>query len=231
MKYSKLLIIEDEEAIRDMLQISLEKHNFTIFNAENTESARLVLANTIPDLILLDWMLPGQNGVEFIQWLRNQETLSNIPIIMVTAKAEEASKVKALTIGADDYITKPFSILELVARIYAILRRGILISPENEIRHGQMTLNLNAHQFSIENQALKLLPVEYKLICFFFKNPDKTYTRNQLIDFIYGRSVYIDDRTIDVNIKRLREKLRPFHCDSFIKTVRGIGYRFQVNHS
>jgi len=224
MKKINLLIIEDEEAIRDMLHFSLKNADFNILDAESAEKAVLILKNKIPDLIILDWMLPGKSGIEFVKWIRNETLLKNIPIIMLTAKAEEENKIKGLMLGADDYITKPFSIDELIARIKVILRRGVLISPENQIKIGQLTLDVERHSVNINNNQLKLLPIEYKLFYFFMTHPNKTYTRDQLIDHIYGRNIYIDDRTIDVQIKRLRDKLKPHHYDTLIKTMRGVGY-------
>jgi len=226
VKNITLLIVEDEEAIRDMLCFSLQNKNFNILNADNTEEAIQILSHTIPDLMILDWMLPGKSGIEFIKWIRQEKVLKNIPIIMLTAKVEEENKIKGLMVGADDYITKPFSIDELIARIITILRRGVLISPENEIKIGDMVLNIDKYNLTIKKQQVKLLPGEYKLLHFFITHPNKTYTRDQLIDYIYGRNCYIDDRTIDVQIKRLRERLRPYNCDGFIKTIRGVGYCF-----
>lgn len=220
------LVVEDEEAIRDMLQFSLERNHFKVINAENTEQAMHALNNIIPDVIILDWMLPGKNGVDFIKWIRNDDVLHHIPIIMLTAKAEEENKIIGLTTGADDYITKPFSINELMARIKTVLRRGILVSPAHEIKFNQLVLNTEKKEILIEQKPIKLLPAEFKLLHFFIQHPNKTYTRDQLINYIYGRNMYVADRTIDVQIKRLREKLRPYKYDQFIKTVRGIGYYF-----
>ncbi len=224
MKKINLLIVEDEEAIRDMLRFSLTNANFNIIDSENTEQAVTILNHRIPDLIIIDWMLPGKSGIEFVKWIRNEKTLNHIPIIMLTAKAEENSKIKGLMSGADDYITKPFSIDELIARIKTVLRRGIIVSPSNRIEIGEMVLDIERHQVNIGNQRIKLLPLEYKLLYFFMTHQNKTYTRHQLIDHIYARNSYIDDRTIDVQIKRLREKLRPYGYDKIIKTIRGVGY-------
>ncbi len=226
IKKVTLLVIEDEEAIRDMLTFSLERNHFHVLNSENVEQAMHILMNTIPDVIILDWMLPGKSGIEFMKWIKRENFLKDIPIIMLTAKAEEDSKIHGLMSGADDYVTKPFSTNELIARIKTILRRGILISPKNEIKIKNMVFDIEKREVHIDNQLLKLLPLEYKLLYFFIMHPNKNYTRDQLITYIYGRNIYITDRTIDVHIKRLREKLRPFKYDILIKTVRGIGYCF-----
>jgi two-component system phosphate regulon response regulator PhoB len=209
-----------------MLKFSLERNDFNVINAENIPQAEHVLMNTIPDVIILDWMLPGKSGIEFLKWVKKENYLKDIPIIMLTAKAEEDSKIHGLMSGADDYVTKPFSINELVARIKTILRRGILVSPKNEIKVKNMVFNVEKREVYIGTQLLKLLPLEYKLLHFFIIHPNKNYTRDQLITYIYGRNTYIEDRTIDVHIKRLREKLRPFKYDSLIKTIRGVGYCF-----
>ena len=225
MKAITLLLVEDESAIRDMIRFSLPVKEFIVYDAENVKQARQFLAEQIPDLILLDWMLPGYSGVDFIKWIKQQENYINIPIIMLTAKAEEENKVKGLMIGADDYITKPFSPKELIARIKTILRRGILISPTNEIKYRDLVLNMDKHIVSIAADSLDLTPVEYKMLLFFLKNPNKTYTRDQLITHIWGGNVYINDRTVDVQIRRLRDKLKKYHYQDIIQTVRGAGYQ------
>lgn len=224
MKKINILIIEDEEAIRDMLRFSLKNTDFSVFDAKNVEQAIQVLSEHTPDAIILDWMLPDKSGIEFIKWIKKEPLLANIPIIMLTAKAEEENKVKGLMAGADDYITKPFSINELIARIKTVLRRGVLVSPEHHIKIGELLLNIEKYTVEISGQAINLLPIEYKLLHFFASHPNKAYTRNQLIDHVYGRNVYIDERSIDVQIKRLREKLKPQGYDALIKTVRGVGY-------
>ncbi len=224
MRKVTLLIVEDEVAIRDMLRFSLSSAEFLVIDAENAFQAVEVLADRIPDLIILDWMLPGKSGIEFIKWIKKKELLKNLPIIMLTAKAEEDNKIKGLTAGADDYIVKPFSIQELIARIRAVLRRGLLISPSNEIRVGALVLNTATHQVVVNEQFLKLTPIEYKMLYFFLTHPNQTYSRDQLMTYIWGGRVYIDDRTIDVQVRRLRSKLRPYGYCELIKTVRGMGY-------
>jgi two-component system phosphate regulon response regulator PhoB len=224
-----LLIIEDEEAIRDMLRFSLPEHEFNLIDAEDTSKATKILADNIPDLILLDWMLPGRSGIEFIKWIKQQEILSNIPIIMLTAKAEEENKITGLMTGADDYITKPFSPDELIARIKTVLRRGLLVSPTNEIKVRDITLNVAKHQVQINNDIVALSPIEYRMLYFFMRHPNKTYTRDQLITYIWGGNTYIDDRTVDAQIRRLRNKLSDYQHQNIIKTIRGAGYQLSEN--
>ncbi len=226
MKSIHLLIVEDEEAIRDMLQFSLQRENFRISTAENVAEAKKILAESIPNVIILDWMLPDQSGIAFMKWLRKEKTLSHLPIIMLTAKAEEDSKVRGLMSGADDYITKPFSPNELIARIRTVLRRGLIISPENIIQAGLIQLHIEKQEITINQQPLDLFPADYRLLYFFMKHPDKTWTREQLIHHIYEQNTEISDRTIDVQIKRLREKLKPYAQDKHIKTIHGSGYCF-----
>lgn len=231
MKKTTLLIVEDEVAIRDMLRFSLPTEEFNVLDAENTQQASQLLADYIADLIVLDWMLPGKSGIDFIKWLKQQELLKHIPIIMLTARAEEDNKVRGLMAGADDYITKPFSVNELIARIKTVLRRGaVTVSPDNEIRAGKLVLNTAKHQVSIEDQPIELTPLEYKICHFLMTHPDKVYSRDQLISHVWGGNIYIDDRTVDVHVKRMRAKLQPYKQQHLIKTVRGVGYIFGVSH-
>lgn len=222
----KLLVIEDENAIRDMIRFSLPQEEFDFSEAENVGQAIQLLGDRIPDLILLDWMLPGRSGIDFIKWIKQQENLKDIPIIMLTAKAEEESKVKGLKAGADDYITKPFSIAELIARIKTVLRRGPLVCPEGTVKIGELCLNTNTHKVRINQKLLELTPTEYNLLHFFLTHQNRTYTRDQIITQVWGPAVYIDERTIDVQIRRLRDRLKPFNYDKLIQTIRGTGYQF-----
>jgi two-component system phosphate regulon response regulator PhoB len=222
-----LLIIEDEEAIRDMLRFSLPQQEFHLIDAENTERALMILSHHIPDLIILDWMLPDMNGIDFIKLIRKKERIKNIPIIMLTAKAEEDNKVMGLIAGADDYVTKPFSPNELAARIRTVLRRGVIKSPAGELRIENICLNTDKATVTIGNELLNLTPIEYKLLHFFMMHPDKVYTRDELMDYIWGRSAHLDERTIDVQVKRLRAKLKPFGYHERIKTIRSAGYIFE----
>ncbi|MCD6039550.1 MAG: phoB [Gammaproteobacteria bacterium] len=226
MPHPSLLIIEDEAAIRDMIRFALIPTGFTITEASNVHEAKQKLAEKLPDLILLDWMLPGTSGIDFAKKLKSDVAMCNIPLIMLTARAEEENKIRGLEIGADDYITKPFSPLELIARIKTVLRRGPLVSIEGIIQFHNLSLNINTQILIIENNAINLSPMEYKLLYFFMTHPERTYTREQLLDYVWGRNHYIDERTVDVQIRRLRHRLQPYDCDIYLKTMRGMGYQF-----
>jgi two-component system phosphate regulon response regulator PhoB len=225
MGFKKLLIIEDETAIREMVKFALSPAGFSVAEAANITEAKQYLARALPSLILLDWMLPGISGVEFAKKLKRDALTKNIPIIMLTARAEEENKVKALETGADDYITKPFSPMELTARIKAVLRRGPLISPDDIISVHGLSLDVNTQNLSIQGQIVPLSPLEYKLLHFFMTHQDRTYSRAQLLDLVWGRDYAIDERTVDVHIRRLRNRLKDYGCDHVLKTVRGTGYQ------
>ncbi len=227
MRKISLLVVEDEAAIRDMIRFSLPDAEFDMQDAESVAQAIKRLADHIPDLIILDWMLPDKNGVDFIQWLKQQELYKEIPIIFLTARVEEENKIKGLEVGADDYMTKPFSPGELKARIKTILRRGRLVNPKGIIQVDRLQLNVDTHSVTVDEVKLKLTPIEYNLLHFFITHPERAYTRDQLITQVWGGNVYIDERTVDVQIRRLRDRLKPHGYDQFIKTVRGMGYQFQ----
>ncbi len=229
MKKISLLIVEDEQCIQDMLNFSLPRGIYEITPALSVSEAARLLMKNLPDLIVLDWMLPGKSGIDFIKWVKEKELYKNIPIIMLTANAEEAQKVQALLAGADDYLTKPFSPAELNARIKAILRRGLLISDKDEIVLGKFKLNIAKQTFSINEKCIQLMPLEYKLLHFFMTHPDRVYNRDQLLSHIWGMHTEVNDRTVDVQVKRLRSKLKPFGCHEQIKTIRGAGYLFVKN--
>ncbi|MBX3709435.1 MAG: response regulator [Gammaproteobacteria bacterium] len=229
MKNLTLLVIEDEEAIRDMLRFSLPHNEFKLIDAENTSKAMDILSYKIPDLIILDWMLPDKSGIDFIKQIRKQDITKDIPIIMLTAKAEEDNKIMGLMMGADDYVTKPFSPNELAARIRTVMRRGLIKSPSSDIKIDDLILNSEKCSVSIHSILLKLTPIEYKLLYFFMLHTDKIYTRDQLINHIWGRNAYINERTIDVQVKRLRQKLKPHGYHNRIKTIRNAGYIFSRN--
>jgi two-component system, OmpR family, phosphate regulon response regulator PhoB len=225
MKKPLLLIIEDESAIRDMLRFALSAE-FELLEAENASVAERQIAKRIPALILLDWMLPGMSGIDFAKQLKKKTQTRDIPVIMLTAKAEEENKIKGLEIGADDYVVKPFSPRELIARIKTVLRRGPLITTDGIIQVNDLLLNVNTHQLSIHNLPIELAPVEYKLLHFFMTHADRVYSRDQLLDHVWGGENYIDERTVDVQIRRLRKQLKPHGYDAYIKTVHGVGYQF-----
>ncbi len=228
MKKTIILIVEDEIAIRDMLRFALEPADFIVHEAENTEQANRYIKQQIPDLILLDWMLPNQSGIDYMRQLKQKSDTQNIPVIVLTARAEEDNKLQGFAAGADDYITKPFSPRELIARIKSVLRRGLLASPDGSIKLAELQLNTYTHEVTVNNQALILTPLEYKLLLFFMKHPNKVYSRNQLLDYIWGNGNDILDRSIDVQIRRLRNRLKPYGYDKTIQTVRGGGYQWMV---
>lgn len=223
---TRILIIEDEMTIRDMLRFALEPAGFDVMEAGSANEAKQQIAKHIPQLILLDWMLPGMSGIDFAHQLKKDTKTQNIPIIMLTAKAEEINKVKGLETGADDYITKPFSPRELIARVKTVLRRGPLIAPDGIIQIRQLSLDVQAQQLKIENQLIELSPIEYRLFHFFITHPQRVYSREQLLDHVWGGENYIDERTVDVHIRRLRNRLKPFGYHTHIKTMRGSGYQF-----
>ncbi len=224
MKNPTLLIVEDEAPIRDMLKFALEPAGFKVFEAENAAVAKQRIATHRPDLILLDWMLPGLSGIDFIGQLKQQTLTQDIPIILLTACAEENNKVRGLEVGADDYITKPFSPRELIARIKSVLRRGTLMSPEGILKKQDLWLDANNHRVTIKQQPLTLTPLEYRLLHFFMKHPAKVYSRSQLLDLVWKGESDVNERTIDVQVRRLRDRLKPYGYADCIQTVRGAGY-------
>lgn len=223
-----ILIVEDEDAIREMLMMVLAQAGFLPISAADAEDAQKALDENLPDLILLDWMLPGISGVEWARRLKKETIYREIPIILLTARGEEEDKVRGLEIGADDYITKPFSPKELVARIRAVLRRSGKIHGQAQISVGDLMLDTEQHRLSIGDKQLEVSPTEFRLMQFFMTHPDKVFSRTQLLDQVWGRSVYIEERTIDVHIRRLRKILEEHGRDDLVQTVRGFGYRFSL---
>ena len=223
-----VLIVEDEDAIREMLVMVLDQSSFVSIEAADAEEAQKLLDDKIPDLILLDWMLPGISGVEWARRLKKEPVYKDIPIILLTARGEEEDKIRGLEIGADDYMTKPFSPKELIARIRAVLRRSGKIQGQAQITLGNLILDTEQHRLSISDKQLEVSPTEFRLMQFFMTHPDKVYTRTQLLDQVWGRSVYIEERTIDVHIRRLRKILEEHGREDLVQTVRGFGYRFSL---
>ncbi len=222
---NKVLVIEDEHEIREMLNFTLTRAGFSVGEADSAEAALSQLDGPLPDLLIIDWMLPGMSGVELARRLRQDEHTANLPMIMLTARGEETDKLKSFDSGMDDYLTKPFSPKELIARMRALLRRTG--TPENGIiACGLVRLDLNAHKLSVDGQAVKIGPTEFRLLELFMRNPDRAFGRAQLLDRVWGRSIYVEERTVDVHVLRLRKTLRPYGADRFIETVRGVGYRF-----
>jgi two-component system, OmpR family, phosphate regulon response regulator PhoB len=223
-----ILVVEDEDAIRAMLMMVLEQAGFTAIAAADAEDAQKILHENLPDLILLDWMLPGISGAEWARRLKKEQIYRELPIILLTARGEEEDKVKGLEIGADDYMTKPFSPKELVARIRAVLRRSGKMQGLAQIVLGDLVLDTEQHRLSIGDRQLDVSPTEFRLMQFFMTHPDKVYNRTQLLDQVWGRSVYIEERTVDVHIRRLRKILGEYGREDLVQTVRGFGYRFSL---
>ncbi len=221
----KILIVEDETAIRQMLGFALEGAGFEWLEACTADEARKLLGEQLPDLVLMDWMLPGISGLELVRQLRRSPRTRELPIIMLTAKAGEPERVEGLETGADDYVTKPFSTRELIARIRAVLRRR-MTDGEEVIQAGPLRLNTATHRITIGDTAVELSPTEFRLLHFFVTHPERVFTRGQLLDRIWGDDVYIEERTVDVHIRRLRKALAPHGLDRTIQTVRTVGYRF-----
>ena len=226
MAKQSILVIDDEPAIRDMLQIALDAAGFKVELAEDAKQAYPIIIDTPPDLILLDWMMPGTSGIELLRRLRRDEI--NVPVIMLTAKVEEASKIAGLDSGADDYIAKPFSPRELVSRVKAILRRTSEESIKEVIFAGALKLNQLNRRVNIGDTLVSLGPTEYKLLQFFLTHQDRVYTRDQILDNVWGRNVYLDERTVDVHIRRLRKAISIAGYENYVQTVRGAGYRFSI---
>ncbi len=225
----RILIIEDEAAIRDMVAFALRKADMQPMPAADAREAQLAIAATVPDLILLDWMLPGTSGMELARRLRRDELTREIPIIMLTARGEEADRVAGLEAGVDDYVVKPFSSRELIARIKAVLRRSQGDDGAGAIELGGLRIDGLAHRVFAHDQPLAVGPTEYRLLYFFMTHAERVYSRAQLLDHVWGGSVYVEERTVDVHIRRLRKTLEPSGLDLLVQTVRGSGYRFSTS--
>ncbi|TDX99360.1 phosphate regulon transcriptional regulator PhoB [Thiohalophilus thiocyanatoxydans] len=221
-----LLVVEDEAAIREMLEFTLVRAGFRVIEAADAREAGERLAGEKPDLVLLDWMLPGISGVEFAKRLRRDEATRDLPVIMLTARDEEESKLRGYEAGIDDYVTKPFSNQELIARIRAVLRRSRGPESSEIIEIAGLSLDSAGHRVSIQGQPVNLGPTEFRLLHFFMTHAERVYSRDQLLDQVWGDQVYIEDRTVDVHIRRLRKALAPYGFDRHVQTVRGAGYRF-----
>ena len=228
MNAKHILIVEDEQPIREMISFALAGVGYEVREAADARQAQAAISERLPDLILLDWMLPGISGIDFARRLKKEDLTRELPIIMLTARAEEEDKVQGLESGTDDYITKPFSPRELVARIRAVLRRGGPAA-EDEILHANgLSLDLASHRVSAGEALLDVGPTEYRLLEFFMSHPERVYSRGQLLDRVWGSNVYVEERTVDVHIRRLRKVLEPHGHDVLIQTVRGAGYRFST---
>jgi two-component system phosphate regulon response regulator PhoB len=227
MSAKKILIVEDEQPIREMIAFHLSRAGYETIEARDCREAREQIADNRPDLALIDWMLPDTSGLELTRMLKRDEDYEDLAVIMLTARAEERDKVSGLDGGADDYITKPFSPRELVARIQAVLRRAASSSSE-VVAAGVLELDTAGHRVLASGQAIKLGPTEYRLLQFLMTHPERVYSRTQLLDRVWGANVYVEERTVDVHIRRLRKALADAGADDYIQTVRGAGYRFSA---
>lgn len=222
----KILLVEDEAPIREMLGYTLMKEGYGFREAADVEQARPLLVDDKPDLVLLDWMLPGMNGVDYARRIRNNPDTRDIPIIMLTARGEEADKVRGLDTGADDYLTKPFSTKELLARIRAVMRRTKNTDADGIISVKGLSLDPETFRVTVDDQIAEISPTEFRLLHFFITHPERVYSRGQLLDQVWGQNVYVEERTVDVHIRRLRKTLEPYNYNHYIQTVRSVGYRF-----
>ncbi|WP_447927466.1 MULTISPECIES: phosphate regulon transcriptional regulator PhoB [unclassified Vreelandella] len=227
MTAKTVLIVDDEAPIREMIAVALEMADYRVLEADNAQDAHALVVDHQPDLLLLDWMMPGTSGIELARRLKREEATAEIPIIMLTAKGEEDNKIQGLEAGADDYITKPFSPRELVARLKAVLRRTTPRGVEDPIEINGLMLDPVSHRVSAHGKALDMGPTEYRLLQFFMTHQERAYTRSQLLDQVWGGNVYVEERTVDVHIRRLRKALGDAH-QNLIQTVRGTGYRFSA---
>ena len=221
-----ILVVEDETPIREMITFVLEQNGFNAVEAVDIKEAKDKIVEPYPDLILLDWMLPGGSGVKLAKELKQGEYSRNIPIIMLTARADEDDKVKGLDAGVDDYVTKPFSPKELIARIKAVIRRVSPTLLAEKVEFHGLKLDPIAHHVTINDETLELGPTEFRLLHFFMTHTERVYSREQLLDNVWGTNVYVEDRTVDVHIRRLRKAISGAGHENFIQTVRGAGYRF-----
>ena len=226
----RILVVEDEAPIREMLCFVLEQNDYQPIEADDYDSAVNMLIEPWPDLILLDWMLPGGSGIQFIKHLKREAMTRDIPVMMLTARGEEEDRVRGLEVGADDYITKPFSPKELVARIKAVMRRISPMAVEEVIEIQGLSLDPSSHRVMSDTTPLEMGPTEYKLLHFFMTHPERVYSREQLLNNVWGTNVYVEDRTVDVHIRRLRKALELTGHDRMVLTVRGTGYRFSARY-
>jgi len=225
MSARRILVVEDEAPIRQMIAFNLARAGFVVDEAEDVSTARSRIADSRPDLVLIDWMLPDSSGLELTRAIRRDDTNRDMPIIMLTARAEERDKIVGLDSGADDYITKPFSARELLSRIKAVLRRSGPAADE-VLEAGELRLDPVSHRVCVGDEEISLGPTEYRLLKFLMANPERVYSRGQLLDFVWGQNVYVEERTVDVHVRRLRKALEGPGVAHHVQTVRGAGYRF-----
>ena len=227
MAGNAVLIVEDEREIREMIAFALERAGFRVLEASSAEAAIEQLEGLLPDLVVVDWMLPGSTGIELVRRIRRDAHTAQLPLLMLTARGEETDKLRSFEVGVDDYVTKPFSPRELIARIKALLRRTG--APEDGIlRVGDVQLDTLSHRLSISGTSVHIGPTEFRLLEFLMRNAERAFDRSQLLDRVWGRSVYVEERTVDVHILRLRKVLAPYSKAQLVQTVRGVGYRFSL---
>jgi two-component system phosphate regulon response regulator PhoB len=228
MADTRILVVEDEQPIRDLIAFGLRRAGCDVALAEHSQAALASIGDRRPDIVLVDWMLPDMSGLELVRVLRRDANTRDIPVVMLTARGEEADKVAGLESGADDYVTKPFSARELIARIQAVLRRSAPVGDAERVDVEGLSLDQAGHRVTAGGKAVALGPTEYRLLAFLMTHPDRVYSRGQLLDRVWGGNVYVEERTVDVHIRRLRKSLEPSGYDRFVQTVRGAGYRFSA---
>ena len=223
-----VLIVDDEAAIREMVSLALETAKFNVLEASDSQEGRAIIIDSQPDVVLLDWMMPGTTGLELLRRLRRDPLTEKIPVILLTAKTSEDSKIIGLDSGADDFISKPFSPKELISRIKAIIRRSTVTEPSEPIKVGEMLFDPESHRVSICDESVDIGPTEYRLLQFFLTHQERVYSRDQILDHVWGANVYLDERTVDVHIRRLRKAISVAGHEKYVQTVRGAGYRFST---
>ena len=223
-----VLIVDDEAAIREMVSLALETAKFNVLEASDSQEGRAIIIDSQPDVVLLDWMMPGTTGLELLRRLRRDPLTEKIPVILLTAKTSEDSKITGLDSGADDFISKPFSPKELISRIKAIIRRSTVTEPSEPIKVGEMLFDPESHRVSICDEPVEIGPTEYRMLQFFLTHQERVYSRDQILDHVWGANVYLDERTVDVHIRRLRKAISVAGHEKYVQTVRGAGYRFST---
>lgn len=225
---ANILILEDERDIREMLAFCMSQAGYDVEQAATAERVfGLIKDGYKPDLFLVDWMLPGASGIELTKKLKKDPDMQSVPVIMLTARGEEDDRVQGLEVGADDYVVKPFSPRELLARVQAVLRRsGLVAQASEQLSHGAIQIDTASHRVLISGKEVHLGPTEYKILHFFMSNPERVFSRGQLLDSVWGQQVVVEERTVDVHIRRLRKALADYSVENYVQTVRGSGYRF-----
>jgi len=223
---TNVLVVDDESDIREVIRFALQSAGFRVLEAGHADEARKLLASEYPDLVLLDWMLPGRSGLELAQQLKQSAATRSVPIIMVSAKGEEEDRIRGLDTGADDYIAKPFSPREMVARVKAVLRRAKPDELGDDIEIAGLRIDNVSHRVTADGKPVDVAPTEYRLLHFFMTHADRAFSRSQLLDQVWGDQVYVEERTVDVHVRRLRKALEVTKHDYMLQTVRGVGYRF-----